>query len=88
MTSKPDPIAYGPTGYRCGCGKPAHSNLVPCQPDEDQLCTSEFPGDDTFVGQLCEREHGHGGDHQATAEISGTRHRRQLTWPAAAQPSV
>lgn len=29
----PDPIAYGPTGYRCGCGKDAHSNLVPCHPD-------------------------------------------------------
>lgn len=29
----PDPIAYGPTGYRCGCGKDAHSSLVPCQLD-------------------------------------------------------
>ncbi|MFE4671067.1 hypothetical protein [Streptomyces sp. NPDC056723] len=29
----PDPIAYGPTGVPCGCGKDAHSNLVPCQPD-------------------------------------------------------
>ncbi|MFB6813064.1 hypothetical protein ACFCV8_00755 [Streptomyces sp. NPDC056347] len=28
----PDPLAYGPTGYRCGCGKDAHSNLTPCQP--------------------------------------------------------
>ncbi|MFF6781386.1 hypothetical protein [Streptomyces sp. NPDC012510] len=28
-----DPLAYGPTGIRCGCGKDAHSNLVPCQPD-------------------------------------------------------
>lgn len=27
----PDPLAYGPSGYRCGCGKAAHSNLVPCQ---------------------------------------------------------
>ncbi|MFD5057410.1 hypothetical protein [Streptomyces sp. NPDC058394] len=35
-TSTPDPLAYGPNGYRCGCGKPAHSNLVPCQPDETQ----------------------------------------------------
>jgi hypothetical protein len=32
MTTTPDPIAYGPTGYRCGCGKDAHSNLTPCQP--------------------------------------------------------
>jgi hypothetical protein len=29
----PDPLAYGPTGVPCGCGKDAHSNLVPCQPD-------------------------------------------------------
>jgi hypothetical protein len=29
-----DPITYGPAGIRCGCGKDAHSNLVPCQPDE------------------------------------------------------
>ncbi|MFI8448189.1 hypothetical protein [Streptomyces erythrochromogenes] len=26
----PDPIAYGPRGYQCGCGKDAHSNLVAC----------------------------------------------------------
>jgi hypothetical protein len=30
-----DPLAYGPTGIRCGCGKNAHSNLVPCQPDAE-----------------------------------------------------
>lgn len=29
----PDPLAYGPRGYRCGCGKNAHSNLVPCAED-------------------------------------------------------
>jgi hypothetical protein len=29
-----DPLAYGPTGIPCGCGKAAHSNLVPCQPDQ------------------------------------------------------
>ncbi|MEW2463075.1 hypothetical protein AB0872_20525 [Microbacterium sp. NPDC047426] len=29
-----DPITYGPTGIRCGCGKDAHSNLVPCRDDE------------------------------------------------------
>ncbi|MFE5658322.1 hypothetical protein ACFQ9H_19295 [Streptomyces sp. NPDC056517] len=27
-----DPIAYCPTGISCGCGKDAHSNLVPCEP--------------------------------------------------------
>lgn len=33
MTSQPHPLAYGPTGIPCGCGKDAHSNLVPCLPD-------------------------------------------------------
>lgn len=28
-----DPIAYGPTGIPCGCGRDAHSNLTPCRPD-------------------------------------------------------
>lgn len=32
-----DPIAYGPTGIRCGCGKDAHSNLTPCQPEITSL---------------------------------------------------
>ncbi|MGW0920149.1 hypothetical protein ACWD3J_14165 [Streptomyces sp. NPDC002755] len=36
----PDPLAYGPTGYRCGCGKDAHSNLVPCQPLPETLIGS------------------------------------------------
>lgn len=31
----PDPLAYGPRGYRCGCGKDAHSNLTPCAPDAE-----------------------------------------------------
>ncbi|QLJ01492.1 hypothetical protein HZZ00_10970 [Streptomyces sp. NEAU-sy36] len=75
----PDPIAYGPNGYRCGCGKAAHSNLVPCQPD-NQLCTAEFPGDDTFAGQLCELPEGHDGNHKHLASIAGTRHTRRLTW--------
>ncbi|GAA3371141.1 hypothetical protein GCM10020367_20610 [Streptomyces sannanensis] len=38
----PDPLAYDPTGYRCGCGKDAHSNLVPCQPDTSAV--TECPG--------------------------------------------
>lgn len=33
LPATPDPLAYGPTGVPCGCGKDAHSNLVPCQPD-------------------------------------------------------
>lgn len=38
-----DPLAYGPTGIPCGCGKNAHSNLVPCQPDTD---TGSAPADE------------------------------------------
>ncbi|MFJ9029757.1 hypothetical protein ACIRQP_14735 [Streptomyces sp. NPDC102274] len=37
----PDPLAYGPSGYRCGCGKNAHSNLVPCQ---DEAVEAPHPG--------------------------------------------
>lgn len=36
----PDPIAYGPAGYRCGCGKAAHSNLTPCRDDSDRDAAS------------------------------------------------
>ncbi|MGW5173188.1 hypothetical protein ACWERY_02320 [Streptomyces sp. NPDC004082] len=36
-----DPLAYGPTGIPCGCGKAAHSNLVPCQPDEQPAVEGE-----------------------------------------------
>ncbi|MFG2748077.1 hypothetical protein [Streptomyces xanthophaeus] len=44
----PDPIAYGSRGYRCGCGKDAHSNLVPCAPDQDDVAAqrsvdAQFP---------------------------------------------
>lgn len=35
LPTRPDPLAYGPSGYVCGCGKPAHSNLTPCQADEE-----------------------------------------------------
>jgi len=31
-----DPIAYGPNGVPCGCGKDAHSNLVACRPDSPE----------------------------------------------------
>ena len=37
----PDPIAYGPRGYRCGCGKNAHSNLVPCTPDPSDVAAEK-----------------------------------------------
>lgn len=48
---------------------------------DEQLCTSEFPGDDLSVGQLCERERGHDGPHEHLAAIEGTRYTRRLTWP-------
>jgi len=43
--SAPDPLAYGPPGYRCGCGKPAHSNLVPCQPDAKPVAERQLTPD-------------------------------------------
>jgi len=49
---------------------------------DDQLCTSEFPGDSSFAGQLCERERGHDGDHEHHAVIAGTQFTRRLVWPA------
>lgn len=49
---------------------------------EDQLCDSEFPGDDTHAGQLCERERGHTGAHEHVAVIAGTHYTRRLVWPA------
>ncbi|MFE5090642.1 hypothetical protein ACFRCI_09605 [Streptomyces sp. NPDC056638] len=41
--SIPDPLAYGPTGYRCGCGKDAHSNLTPCQPMTADEWNARYP---------------------------------------------
>jgi hypothetical protein len=52
------------------------------QTDDDRLCTSEYPGDDQFAGQLCEGDHGHDGDHEHLAVIEGTRYTRRLVWPA------
>ncbi|TQE35444.1 hypothetical protein [Streptomyces ipomoeae] len=56
-----DPLAYGPTGIRCGCGKDAHSNLVPCQPDTSDdrawqayqagITTSPYPQSGTADGR-------------------------------------
>jgi hypothetical protein len=71
-----------------GCIKPAgHDGAHLVTPgdtselDDDQLCVSEFPGDDTFVGQLCDRLRGHDGDHRCNAQIEGTSYSRQLVWP-------
>jgi len=49
-------------------------------PADDRLCDSEFPGDDQFVGQPCERERGHDGAHEHLAVIAGTRYTRRLAW--------
>lgn len=43
-----DPIAYGPTGYRCGCGKDAHSNLSPCTPADEAFAAAVQAGDDAI----------------------------------------
>jgi hypothetical protein len=43
MSTTPDPIAYGPNGYRCGCGKDAHSNLTPCQPMTADEWNARYP---------------------------------------------
>lgn len=52
------------------------------QTTDELLCPSEFPGDDSFAGQLCERERGHDGSHEHLAVIAGTRYTRRLVWPA------
>ena len=56
---------------------------MPNQPDfDDHLCSAEFPGNELFVGQLCERERGHDGEHEHLAVIEGTRYSCRLSWPA------
>jgi hypothetical protein len=68
MATTPDPIAYGPTGFRCGCGKDAHSNLLACLPQiDDDICGDEYDAD------VCDLEPGHDGDHRADATLG---------WPA------
>ncbi|MFD8144771.1 hypothetical protein [Streptomyces sp. NPDC059708] len=37
LGSEPDPITYGPRGICCGCGKYAHSNLVPCRSESEEV---------------------------------------------------
>ena len=48
--------------------------------DGTRYCPAEFHGDDMFVGQLCERERGHDGEHEHLAVIEGTCYTRRLTW--------
>lgn len=49
---------------------------------DDGLCTSEYPGDDMFAGQLCELERGDHDQHEHLAVIPGTRYTRRLVWTA------
>lgn len=50
-------------------------------PTSDELCTAEYPGDELHVGQLCDLEAGHGGDHVAVVGLAAA-FRRRLTWPS------
>jgi hypothetical protein len=100
VTDKPtsDPYANGVCTYGegqapgSGCIKPAgHDGAHLVTPgdtsdiDDDLLCSSEFPGDDLHVGQLCTRQRGHDGEHSCSAEIAGSSYSRQLTWPGSAE---
>lgn len=51
-------------------------------PDDDGLCTAEYPGDINFAGQLCESPRGHDGDHEHLAVLPGGGYTCCLTWPA------
>ncbi|MEU3346373.1 hypothetical protein ABZ723_15585 [Streptomyces sp. NPDC006700] len=48
-----DPLAYGPTGIRCGCGKDAHSNLVPCAPAAEATASDAVEGESRCVRCGC-----------------------------------
>ncbi|MFD4662483.1 hypothetical protein [Streptomyces halstedii] len=47
---------------------------------DDDLCTTEFPGDEHHAGQLCDQPAGHQGEHKALAEV-GPGWRRHIAWP-------
>ncbi|MET7436997.1 hypothetical protein, partial [Streptomyces sp. NPDC005568] len=90
-----DPLAYGPTGIQCGCGKTAHSNLVPCQPEEQQgeeqaaellaLATVlEIPRADTGIPLQLRRSYGHA-DRWAICDREGRRWHRENGWVYEAQ---
>lgn len=47
---------------------------------EEDLCTAEYPGDDLHMGQLCERQADHSGQHCAAVHLLGSVYTRTLTW--------
>lgn len=49
-------------------------------PVDDSLCGDEYPGDENFVGQLCELPHGHFTDHRCRVEFTGTSYTALLRW--------
>ena len=82
--------SYGENdGPGAGCIKPASHDgphlVTPGDTSEladEDLCDSEFPGDDMHAGQLCDRQRGHDGEHRCKAKVAGTGHWRQMTWTA------
>lgn len=61
----PDPLAYGPRGYCCGCGKDAHSNLVPCLPEAScQVCSEGLDDENItdFCSDRCQAAHAEAGE--------------------------
>lgn len=48
----------------------------------DELCPAEYPGDELHVGQLCDLEAGHDGDHVAVVGLAAA-FRCRLTWTSA-----
>ena len=49
--------------------------------DEDSLCGSEYPGDDSFVGQLCGLPKDHFDDHRCDEQLNAG-YTAKLRWPA------
>lgn len=66
-----------------GCLRPVgHDDthcIVPTDASDDDLCTSQFPGDELHFGQLCNLLARHDGRHSAFAEV-GPEWRRHLVW--------
>lgn len=87
-TAFPDGVCTYGESYvpGAGCIRPAGHDgshcIVPGDPSDDDLCTSEFPGDEHHAGQLCNLLARHDGSHSCLAEVGPT-WRRHLTWPAA-----
>lgn len=83
-------IVYGrcilPIPHDGECFHERQPTRVDDDTDESSLCDSEYPGDDSFVGQLCALPAGHFGEHRCDEKITGTAHRRRLRWQTGPQP--